>query len=143
MGFKRDEIVNYADVTNNDNALSFKYKAGLITDTEADGTENGVKIAVPLKYLSNFWKSLKMPSIDCKFELSLKWIENCELTTATIDADADATGADSATFKITDAKLYVPIVTLSIEDNAKLAKQLSEWFKRSIYWDKIRWLIIK
>ena len=143
MGFKRDEIVNYADVTNNDNALSFKYKAGLITDTEADGTKNGVKIAVPLKYLSNFWKSLKMPSIDCKFELSLKWIENCELTTATIDADADATGADSATFKITDAKLYVPIVTLSIEDNAKLAKQLSEWFKRSIYWDKIRWLIIK
>ena len=126
MGFKRDEIVNYADVTNNDNALSFKYKAGLITDTEADGTKNGVKIAVPLKYLSNFWKSLKMPSIDCKFELSLKWIENCELTTATIDADADATGADSATFKITDAKLYVPIVTLSIEDNAKLAKQLSE-----------------
>ena len=143
MGFKRDEIVDNADVTNNDNALSFKYKAGLITDTEADGKKNGVKIAVPLKYLSNFWKSLKMPSIDCKFELSLKWIENWELTTATIDADADATGADSATFKITDAKLYVPIVALSMEDNAKLAKQLSEWFKRSIYWDKIRWLIIK
>ena len=126
MGFKRDEIVDNADVTNNDNALSFKYKAGLITDTEADGTKNGVKITVPLKYLSNFWKSLKMPSINCKVELSLKWIENCESTTAAIDADADATGADSATFKITDAKLYVPIVTLSIEDNAKLAKQLSE-----------------
>ena len=126
MGFKRDEIVDNADVTNNDNALSFKYKAGLITDTEADGTKNGVKITVPLKYLSNFWKSLKMPSINCKVELSLKWIENCESTAAAIDADADATGADSATFKITDAKLYVPIVTLSIEDNAKLAKQLSE-----------------
>ena len=126
MGFKRDEIVDNADVTNNDNALSFKYKAGLITDTEADGTKNGVKITVPLKYLSNFWKSLKMPSINCKVELSLKWIENCESATAAIDADADATGADSATFKITDAKLYVPIVTLSIEDNAKLAKQLSE-----------------
>ena len=126
MGFKRDEIVDNADVTNNDNALSFKYKAGLITDTEADGTKNGVKITVPLKYLSNFWKSLKMPLINCKVELSLKWIENCESTTAAIDTDADATGADSATFKITDAKLYVPIVTLSIEDNAKLAKQLSE-----------------
>ena len=126
MGFKRDEIVDNADVTNNDNALSFKYKAGLITDSEADGTKNGVKITVPLKYLSNFWKSLKMPSINCKVELSLKWIENCESTAAAIDADADATGADSATFKITDAKLYVPIVTLSIEDNAKLAKQLSE-----------------
>ena len=44
------------------------------------------------------------------------------LTTAAIDADADATGADTATFKITDAKRYVPIVTLSAEDNAKLSK---------------------
>ena len=57
-------------------------------------------------------------------------------TTAAIDADADATGADSATFKITDAKLYVPIVTLSVEDNVKLSKLLGEGFKRSIYWNK-------
>ena len=84
-----------------------------------------------------------MPLINWKVEVSLKWIKTCVLTTAAIGADTNATGADSATFKITDAKLYVPIVTLSIEDNAKLAKQLSEWFKRSIYWDKIRWLIIK
>ena len=51
--------------------------------------------------------------INCKIELSLKWIENCVLTSAAIGANANATGADSATFKITDAKLYVPIVTLS------------------------------
>ena len=63
-----------------------------------------------------------MPLINCKVELSLKWIENCVLTTAAIGANADATGADSATFKITDTKLYVPIVTLSAEDNAKLSK---------------------
>ena len=50
--------------------------------------------------------------INCKIELSLKWIENCVLTSATIGANADATGADSATFKISGAKLYVPIVTL-------------------------------
>ena len=63
-----------------------------------------------------------MPLINCKVELSLNWIENCALTTAALGANADATGADSATFKITDTKLYVPIVTLSAEDNAKLSK---------------------
>ena len=62
--------------------------------------------------MSKFWRSLEMPLINCKVEYSLKWIENCVLTTAAIDADANATGADSATFKITDAKLYVPVVTL-------------------------------
>ena len=55
--FKRDEIINNADVTNDDNAPSFKYKASLIGNT--DGTKKVVKIAVPLKYLSNFWRSLK------------------------------------------------------------------------------------
>ena len=126
-GFKRDEIDNNAEVTNDDNAPSFKYKASLIGNT--DGTKKVVKIAVPLKYLSNFWRSLKMPLINCKVELSLRWIENCVLTTAPIDADANASGADSATFKITDAKLYVPIVTLSAEDNAKLSKLVAEGFK--------------
>ena len=58
--FKRDEIVNNANVTNDNNAPSFKYKASLIGNTGNDGTKNGVKIAVPLKYLSNFWRSLEM-----------------------------------------------------------------------------------
>ena len=53
-----------------------------------------------------------MPLINCKVELSLKWIENCVLTTAAIGVNANAAGANSATFKITDAKLYVPVVTL-------------------------------
>ena len=124
--FKRDEITNNADVSN-DNAPSFKYKANLIGNTEANGTKNGVKIAVPLKYLSSFWKSLEMPSINCKVELSLKWYERCLLTAAT-----------TATFRITDAKLYVPIVTLSIEDNSKLTKLLNEGFKRPIYWNEYK-----
>ena len=70
--FRRDEIINNADVTNDDNALSFKHKASLIGDTGNNGRKNGIKIAVPLKYLSNPWKSLEMPLIDCKVELSLK-----------------------------------------------------------------------
>ena len=54
--FKRDEITNNADVTNDDNAHSFKHKASLIVDTANNGRKNGIKIAVPLKHLSNFWR---------------------------------------------------------------------------------------
>ena len=115
--FKRDEIINNANVTNDDNAPSFKYRANLIGNTETNGTKKEVKIAIPLKYLSNFRRSLEIPLINCKIELSLKLIENCVLTSAAIGANADATGADSATFKITDAKLSVPVVTLSAGDN--------------------------
>ena len=73
-----------------------------------------------------------MPLINCKVELSLKWIESCILT---INPNAN-NNTNKATFTITDAKLYVPLVTLSIEDNAKLSKLLSEGFKTSIYWNK-------
>ena len=68
-----------------------------------------------------------MPLINCKVELSLNWIERCLLTVA-----------NTATFKITDAKLYVPIVTLSAEDNAKLLKLFSEGFERPVYWNKYK-----
>ena len=68
--FKRDEIVDNADVTNDNNAPSFNYKANLIGNTKTNGTKKGVKIAVTLKYLSNFWRSLEMPLINCKVELS-------------------------------------------------------------------------
>ena len=98
-------------MTNDNNAPSFKYKTSIIGDTGNDGTKNKVKRAVPLKYLTNFWRSLEMPLIHCKVELLLKWYERCLLTTAT-----------TTTFKITDAKLYVLIATLSVEDNSKLSK---------------------
>ena len=125
--FKRDEIDNNADVTNDNNAHSFKYKASNIGNTENNGTKNGVKIALPLKCLSNFWRSLEMPLINCKVKLSLRWIENCVLTTVA--------NANKAIFKITDTKLYVPVVTLSAEDNVKLSKLLGKGFKRTIYWN--------
>ena len=120
--FKRDEIINNADVTNNNNASSFKYKASIIGDTGDNGRKKKVKIAVPLKYLSNFWRLLEMSLINCKVERSLKWYERCLLTVA-----------NTAILKITDAKIYVPVVTLFVEDNAKLSKLLSEGFKRPIY----------
>ena len=125
--FEGDEIINNADVTNDNNAFSFKYKANLIGNTGNNVRKNGVKIAVPLKYLSNFWKSLKMPLINCKVELSLKWYVRCLLPVA-----------NTANFKVTDAKLYVPIFTLSIEDNSKLSNLLNEGFKRPIYWNEYK-----
>ena len=128
--FKRDEVpANNADLTI-DNSQSFKYKAALLGKT-ADAVNNidssikDAKIVVPLKYLSNFWRSLEMPLINCKVYLELNWIENCILSSA----------GDTAKFAITDTKLHVPIVTLSTKDSANLAKQLNEGFKRSVYWN--------
>ena len=128
-GFKKDDVTNNANVGNDDNAPSFKYNASGIGDTENNGTKMGVKIAVPLKCLSNFWRSLEMTLINCKFELSLKWIEHCVLSTA---------NAINVTSGITNAKLYVPTVTLSAEDNEKLVKKLIEGFKRLVYWNKCK-----
>ena len=94
--FKRDKIYNDDMVVSNDNnAPSFKYKPSNIGNTKANRTKNEVKIAVPLKYLCNFWRSLEMPLINCKIELSLDWTENCVLATAA--------NANKATFKITNA----------------------------------------
>ena len=125
--FKRDEIEGDVDLTVNaqhipNNSSSFKYKSSFITN------RNGVKIAVPLKYLSNFWRSLEMPLINCKVELSLKWDKNCILSSED----------GNSVFAITDTKLYVPIVTLSAEDNVKLSKLLGEGFKRPIYWNQYK-----
>ena len=58
------------------------------------------------------------------------------LNSAAVGANVDSTGSDSVTFKITDPKLYVPVVTLSAEDNAKLSKLLREGFKRTVYWNE-------
>ena len=81
---------------------------------------------VPLKYLSNFWRTLEMPLINCEVNLILTWSSTCVIT--------GSTGA--RTFEITDTKLYVPVVTLSTQENAKLLQQLKSDFKRVINWNK-------
>ena len=103
------------------NSQSLKYKAILVVKPKnaVNNTNNYVKntkIVVPLKYLSNFWRLLEMPLINCKIHLELNWIEDCILSSA----------GNSAKFKITDAKLHVPIVTLSTKDNVNLVSQLSD-----------------
>ena len=78
--------------------------------------------------------------INCKVEISLSWVENCVLFGGeNIDnAGAVANAGIAVTFKITDAKRYVLDVTLSTEDNAKLAKQLREGFERTVYWNEYK-----
>ena len=128
--FKRDEVsAGNVDLTI-DNSQSFKYKAaplGKIADAVANTHSSGkeAKIVVPLNYLSNFWRSLEMPLINCKVYLELNWIENCILSTA----------GDTAKCAITDTKLHVPTVNLSTKDIANLAKQLNERFERSVFWN--------
>ena len=128
--FERDEIEVHVDLAA-DISSSFKYKF-FIGNSVADGAANrknkAVKIAVPLKYLCSFWRSLEMLLINCKIEFLLKWYEKCILYSL----------GTAATFTITDTKLYVPIATLKTDNNTKLSKLWSEGFIRPIYWNKYK-----
>ena len=84
---------------------------------------------VPVKYLSNFWRSLEMPLINCEVNLILPWSSTCVIV-STSNAN------QAATFAITDTKLYVTVVTLSTQENTKFLQQLKSGFKRVINWNK-------
>ena len=99
----------------------------------ANGILKDATIAVPLKCLTNFWKSLEMPLISYKVELKLRWTKHCILSSAgTGNANGNNNG-NNIFFSIKDTKLYVPVVTLSERDNQKLSKILSKVFERSVY----------
>ena len=123
---------------------SFDYKTSITGKLEGNNTEKEVEIVVPLKYLSNFWRTLNMPLINCEINLILTWSENCVLTSkATRDAVlapgvTRVNNPTNATFKITDTKLYVPVVTLLTKDDNNFLKQLKSGFKRTIKWNKYR-----
>ena len=111
-----------------DNSQPFKYKETLVGKTEnpvnnTDSSVKNKKIVSPLKYVNNFWRSLEMPLINREMHLESNSIKDCILSS----------DGDSAKFKILDANLHVPVVTLSTKDNVSLTKQLSDWFKRSVY----------
>ena len=118
---KRDEVpASDVDLSIN-NSQPFKYKAALLGKTAnvVNDTNSAVKyakIVVPLKDLSNFWRSLEMPLINCKLYLELNWIEDCIFSSA----------GNAAKFAITDVKLHVPIVTLATKDSENCTKPLNE-----------------
>ena len=114
--------------------------------TQNNLTKNDVKIVVPLKHLSNLWRNLNIPLINCEAELILTWFKNCVLIDKlTRDVNYNANpivyeidNPGDAIFQITDTKLYVPVVTLSKENDMKLLEQLKSGFKRTIKWNKYR-----
>ena len=157
--YYRDELIN--DNNNNFanrnivNSNAFKYKNKIIGNTYNvdaaaagyDANKNGtqeVEIAIPLKYLGNFWRALNIPLISCEASLELKWNKNCVITSLKerqvdggppVVRDAAPTGASLA---INDCKLYIPVVTLSKGDEIKLLTNLKSGFTRKIIWNKYR-----
>ena len=153
----RDELSDDADDNNFDNikvvnSNPFKNKNKITgntynVDAGAQGydvNKNGtqeVELAIPLKYLGNFWRALNIPLSSCEVSLELKWDKNCVITSLEKrhigggNRDNVPTGA---TLAINDCKLYVPAVTLSKDDEIKLLTNLKSGFKREIIWNKYR-----
>ena len=130
--YKRDEPPDddaVADLTA-DNSSSFNYKVNLLGNPVLDGAvaKRSVKVVVPLKYLRNFFRSLEMLLINCKIKLNLTWKKECVLSTDNGDV----------VFIINDTKMYVPVVTLSKEDNKDFIEQQNKGFQRSIYWNEYK-----
>ena len=119
---------NNINFTEDNRTDSFNFKVKFTGQTGDDGTKD-VEIMVPLKYLSNFWRTLEMPLINCEINLILTRSSTCAIVSTDIANQV-------ATFEITNTKLYVPVVTLSTQENAKLLQQLKSGFKKVINWNK-------
>ena len=135
------------------NSESFKYKTHIQGSSYNTGAgeegydanevgKNKTEVLIPLKHLSNVWKSLNIPLINCEVKLILTWLKNCVLADMTVRAAQGNNPAIVAPlgldFQITDAKLYVPVATLSKENDIKLLEQLKSGFKKTIKWNKYR-----
>ena len=155
--YYRDESSDNADDNNFGNikvvnSNTFKYKNKIIGNTYhvnagADGYDvntNGTKeveIAIPLKYLGNFWRARNIPLINCEVSLELKWDKNCVITSLEqryIGGGNRDNAPTGATLAKNDCKLYIPVVTLSKDDEIRLLTNLKSGFKREIIWNKYR-----
>ena len=121
-----DNIVNFNNTNTTD---SFKFKTKTTGQTNDDGEIKNFETLVPLKYLSNFSRTLEMPLINCEVELILTWPADFVIISTNV-------ANQNPTFTITETNRYVPVVTLTIQDNAQLLPQLKSGFKRTISWNK-------
>ena len=157
--YYRDELTNddndnFANI-NVVNSQAFKYKNKIAGNTYnvnagADGYDvnkndtQKVEFSIPSKYLGNFWRALNIPLISCEVFFELKWNKNCVITSLErrqVDAGPPVVRDNAptrATLAINDCKLYVPVVTLSKDDEIKLLTNLKSGFKREIIWNKYR-----
>ena len=120
---------NIVDFNENNATDSFNFKAKITGQTNDDGEIDNVEIMVPLKYLSSFWRTLEIPLINCEVDLILTWSTNCFVVSTNV-------ANQNAMLSITETRLYVPIVTLSTQDNTRLLTQLKSDIKRNINWNK-------
>ena len=100
-----------------------------------------VEIVIPLKYLANFWRALNMTLISCEVSLEFKWNKNCAITSIQHEINLDGGNTKTSTdasLAINDCKLYVPVVTLSKNDEVKLLTNLKSGFEREIIWNKYK-----
>ena len=125
--YKRDEPPEDDAIANltAGNSDSFKYKISLLGNPVVANNiaRRSVKVVVPLKYFSNFFRLLEMLLFNCEIKLNLTWKKESVLST----------DDGNAVFIINDTKLYVPVVTLSKEDNKDFIEQQNKKFQRSIY----------
>ena len=158
--YYRDELSDDADNDNFGNikvvnSKAFKYKNKIIGnnynvvpgDAGYDVNKVGmqkIELAMPLKYLGNFWRALNMPLISCEISLELKCNKN-RIITSLEDRQIDlgppelrAIPPTGASLAINDCKLYAPVLTLSKNDEIKLLTNLKSGFKREIIWNKYR-----
>ena len=135
-----DNNINYSIK----DSKSFDYKTSITGKIEGNNTKNEAKIVVPLKYLSNFWRTVDIPLINCEVSLALTRTENCVITNKAYrkaDAETAVVRIDNpinAAFQIRDTNLQVPVVTLSTENDKKLLEKLRTRFKRTIKWNKYK-----
>ena len=124
------------------NSKTFDYKTEIMGSLDAGEDEKeDVTIAILLKYLGNFWRSLDIPLINCEITLILSWYKECVLVGRAFRGPPAAAAnrinsPTDAKFAITDCKLYVPVVTLSAENDNKLLEQLKSGFRTTIKWNK-------
>ena len=166
--YYKDELNDDANLNNfaNNNVVSsnsFQYKNKIIGNTyNVDSTivpavggasianpnydannsgKKNVKLAIPLKYLGNFWRALNIPLTSCEVSLELKWNKTCVITSQQIGVNLDGANTaapTNATLAINDCKLYIPVITLSKDDEIKLLTNLKSGFTREIIWNKYR-----
>ena len=137
---------NYTRDISVDPVTNSESKASITGKAANDGNTKEVEFSVPLKHLSNFWRTLVMPLINCEVSLTLTWSKSCIIIDeATRDAEPNVNppaletrASTSTTFKITATKLYGPVITLSTEDDNKLLDQLKTGFERTIKWNKYK-----
>ena len=128
---------------------SFEYKTKLVGTTPDDNNTLDAEVAIPLKYLSNFCRSFDLPLINCEVELDLSWSKECLISEISIvpritgNADVNppvqevpSIQTTAATLQKDNAKLYVPVVTFSINDNINFSENIKQGFKRTISWNK-------